>query len=246
MRAFRKLTWIQIKLYLREPAAFFFTLVFPILLLLLFGEIFGNAPYPGSRFGYVDHETPALIVLILGTVAWMGLPIATATARELGILRRYRATPLPVRTYIAADLTAHLLIAALGALLLVATAWIRFDLRFEGSPLAVVLGFFLTGLSFFALGYLVGALSPTSRIAYTVGSALFFPMMFLSGAAFPVDILPGGLARLSRALPMTHGVELLQKLWFGTPWREVGTATAVLVASLAAGAFLSIRFFRWD
>src|SRR6185503_729280 len=121
MRGLGKLTLVQFKLFLREPAAFFFTLVFPALLLVLFGAIFGNTPNPqfNPNFGYIDTEVPALAGIIIGTVSLMGVPVATATAREHKILRRYRSTPISPLTYLAADVTVTFCVALGGMVLLI-------------------------------------------------------------------------------------------------------------------------------
>lgn len=244
MRAVRKLTVVQFKLYLREPAAFFFTLVFPAMVLLLFGAIFGNESYGGVR--YVDYETPALVAMVIGTVGLMSIPIATAVAREHHILRRYFATPLRPVQYIIADLAANIAVSLLGSLLLIVVGWLVYDLHLPDRVLAWILAFLLAMLSFAAAGYLIAALAPTTRVAQTVGMVLFYPMLFLSGAAFPLEIMPAWLQELSKLLPLRYVVTLLQGLWFGDGWREHLTDVTVLTAILVGATLLSVRTFRWE
>ena len=90
MQAVSKMTWIELKLKMREPIGVFFTLVFPLLLLFLFGTIYGNKPTPflGGR-GNVDNSVPGYIGMIIGTIALTGLPVALGEYREQGILRTY-------------------------------------------------------------------------------------------------------------------------------------------------------------
>jgi len=249
MRGWWKLTVTQAKLFLREPEALFFTLIFPALLLTLFGVIFGNEPDPqwfGGKFGYVDTEVPALGGIIIGTVALMSIPITTATARERGILRRYRATPMRPVTYITTDVVVNFVITSVGMAILIMVGKILFGLRFEGSWPSVVAGFTLSALAFFAVGYLVASLSPTARIAQTVGMALFFPMMFLSGATFPLEMMPESVRRVSHLLPMTHVVKLLQGLWFGETWGDHLIEVIVVAGMLIGGVIISTRTFRWE
>ena len=85
-----------------------------------------------------------------------------------------------------------------------------------------------------------------ARVAQTVGMALFFPMMFLSGAAMPRQIMPAKVVAVSDALPLTHVVKLLQGLWSGKPWGESGAELAWLAGMLLVGTVLSVRFFRWE
>ena len=246
MNTYLKLTWTQFKLFSREPAALFFTLAFPLLLLLLFGAIFGNEidPRYSHKFGYIDAQVPGLTALIIGTVALMTIPTATATAREQKILRRYKATPMPPLVYLAADITVHVFNALVGLVLLIIAALLVFELRFGGNWLYVFLGFMLSALAFSAVGYLIAGLSPTGRIAQVVGQVVFFPMMFLSGAMLPHEIIPAGIQAVSEWLPLTHVVRLLQGLWFGQGWNS--TALLILGAMLLLGTTLSVYTFRWE
>ena len=248
MKALAQLTSVSLRLFLREPAAFFFTLVFPLLLLGIFGVIFGNEPNPawGTGFGYIDFEVPALAAIIIGNVALMGIPIATATARETGVLRRYRATPLRPSTLLTADIIVYLGMSLVGMALLVIAAKTFFGLRFSGSWPVVLVCFLFAASAFIALGYLIASLSPTARVAQTVGMSIFFPMMFLSGAAMPRQIMPEKVVAVSDYLPLTHVVSLLQGVWFGRPLTEYGVELAWLAALFAGGALLSVRWFRWE
>ena len=247
MTALTKLTKTQFKLYLREPLAFFFTMIFPAGLLALFGAIFGNEPDPFyGNVGYVDYATPALMVLVVATVTLMGAPVKTASDREFGVLRRFRATPLRPAVYMTADVVMHYLVALVGALLLLVVGALAFHLRMTENWLNSWLAFTLIALSFAALGYLIAALAPSARIAQTIGMVLFFPMMFLSGAAFPVEMMPDWLQSISKILPMTLGVDLLQGLWFGEPWSDYLTETAVLLVMLVVCAAIVARTFRWE
>jgi len=247
LRSAAKLTFTQFKLFLREPVAFFFNLAFPVLLLLLFGVIWGNEP--GSSFfspayGYIDAQTPALAALIIGTVAFMTIPIATATAREQKLLRRFQATPMRPVVYLIADVIVNFAVALTGMILLVVVARMVFGLRFGGSWMALFAGFTFAALSFIAVGYVIASLSPTSRVAQVAGQVIFFPMMFLSGAAMPLQIMPASIQSAAQWLPLTHVVRLLQDLWFGGQWNT--TALLVLSGMLVVGTAVSVFAFRWE
>ena len=244
MKSVTRLTIVQMKLFLREPAAFFFTLVFPALLLVLYGAIWGNEPAFGTPFGYIDFQLPALAGIVIGTVAFMSIPVATATAREQKILRRYKATPLHPLAYIAAEVAVYFLLSLGSMILLVIVGRLLFGLRFDGNILLVLVGFALSALAFIATGYLVASLAPTSRVAQVVGNVVYFPMLFLSGATLPQDIMPEGIRRLSEWLPMTHLVRLMQDLWLGEGWSW--SAAAILAGMLVIGTVVAARTFRWE
>lgn len=254
MNTYFKLTWMQFKLFGREPVALFFTLAFPLMILLLFGMIFGNAPdlqygpqsgpQSGGGFGYIDALVPGLAAIIIGTVALMSIPVATATAREQKILRRYKATPMPPLVYLVADITTNVLIALIGLVILMIAALLVFDLRFGGNWVYVLGAFLLSAFSFAAVGYIVAGLAPTARIAQVVGQVLYFPMMFLSGVAFPPEIMPEGVRAAANWLPLTQVVNLLQNLWFGQGWS--GQSVLILGLMLVLGTVVSVYTFRWE
>lgn len=249
MRKMWKLVLMQFKLYLREPVAFFFTLAYPTMLLLLFGFIYGNQPdieFWGREFGTVDASVPAYAGIIIGTVALMGIPIDTATSRETGILRRYRATPLHPAVYLVASVAVYLAIALLGMAILVIVGKLVFGLRMAGSWPSILAAFLLSAGAFYSLGYLVAGVVPTARVAQAVGMVIFFPMMFLSGAGMPLQLLPEVLQKVSDFLPLTYVVRLIQGLWFGEAWRTLWLPSLVLSVILLLGTLLATRFFRWE
>jgi ABC-2 type transport system permease protein len=247
MRGLWKLILVELKLYLREPAATFFTIVFAPMLLLLFGTIYGNKPNPffGGR-GMVDVSVPSYIALIIISVGFMGIPVATAANREAGVLRRFRMTPLRPEAYIISNIASYYVMTAIGVAALVVVGKAVYGMKFEGNILSVWAGFTLGSLAFFALGYLIAGVASTARIAQAVGMIAAFPMMFLSGSAIPLEVLPQSVRNISRFLPLTHVVTLMRGLWAGEGWAEHLTEVAVLGGVLIVGIILSARFFRWE
>ncbi len=247
MRGLWKLTRMEALLYLREPMAFFFTLVFPMLLLFLFGTIYGNKPSPffGGR-GTVDVSTPAYIAIIIGSTGLMGIGIGLATYRERGILRRFRATPLRPGAVLGAEIAVHFAMTFLGAVLLVTAARLVYHMNFSGNAAVVVLAFALCTLSFFAVGFLVAGLAPNAKVAYIIGMLLYFPNLFLSGATFPKEMFPPSIRAIGKFIPMTHIVSLLQGLWIGDALGKHVMEIAVLGILLAAGTAVSVLTFRWE
>jgi ABC-2 type transport system permease protein len=247
MRGLKQLIFINIKLYLREPIATFFTLAFPPLLILLFGTMYGNDPSPlYGGYGTMDITMPAYSALVLGTVGLLSVPITTGGYREQGILRRYRATPLRPLTYIIADVLTNLVITLIGMVVLVAVGWLLYRVQFEGHVLSVLMAVILGGLSMFAVGYLIASIVPGARTAQVVGMVIFYPMMFLSGASVPLEVMPETVRRISDFIPLTYVVTLLRGLWFGNGWGEYLTEVIVLGGVLVVCAGLAARFFRWE
>ena len=247
MRGLWKLIGVQMKLYLREPAATFFTIVFAPMLLLLFGTIYGNKPdaFFGGR-GMVDVSVPSYIAMIIISVGFMGIPIATAASREAGVLRRFRMTPLNPAAYILSNISSYYIMTAIGVAALVVVGKAVYGMKFQGNVFSAWAGFTLGSLAFFALGYLVAGIASTARIAQAVGMVAAFPMMFLSGSTIPLEVLPQSVRNVSRFIPLTHVVTLMRGLWVGESWAKHQTEVAVLGGVLVAGIILSARFFRWE
>jgi len=96
------------------------------------------------------------------------------------------------------------------------------------------------------MGYLLASLAPTARVAQAIGMVILFPMMFLSGAGMPLQLLPENLRKVSEFLPMTYVVRLIQGLWFGDAWSKLWLPTLVLAGMLVIGTAVSTRLFRWE
>lgn len=245
MNATRKLTWTDFKLLLRNPIAVGFTILFPLLLLFVFGSIFGNAPDPQlGGYGLIDVAVPAYVALVIVTAGLLSLPVSLAVRREQGILRRFRATPISPVAVLGSQVIVNLVLAAIGIALLLIAGRLFYNLHMPEQPIGVILAFILSCFSFFALSFIIAGLARTGDAARSIGMAIFFPMMMLSGAALPRAMMPPAVQSISEWLPMTQVVNLLQGLWFGLGWDTV--AVVVLIAMLIIGIFVSVRTFRWE
>jgi ABC-2 type transport system permease protein len=247
MKSLLKMTWMETKLFLREPVGFFFTLIFPLMMLFLFGSIYGNIPseYFNGQ-GTVDISVPAYTAMIIATTSLLGLTITVTAYRENGVLRRLRTTPINPFIILVAQVVVLFLVTLLGMLLLIVAGKLVYNLRFDGNALNVLIGFVLSILSFFALGFILAGLMPTARTAQVVGMVILYPMLFLSGAGFPRELLPETIKRIANFLPLTYVVTLLRGLWVGDPWSKHLTEVLVLIAILVLGVLISIKTFRWE
>jgi ABC-2 type transport system permease protein len=247
MRGFWKLTLTEIKLYFRFPLMAFFTLVVPLMLLFLFGSIFGNEPSPEhGGYGTVDASVPAYTALIIGLSALIALPITLANYRERGILKRFRATPVSPAAVLGAQLVVQFLMTLAGMGLLVVAGKLFYGLRFDGNALSVFAAFVLSCLSFFALGLLLAGVMPNVRTGAIVGNVILYPMIYLSGATIPMEIMPAGMKVIARFIPLTYVVTLLQGLWKGETWAIHWLEPVVLSLLLVVTSILAVKFFRWE
>jgi ABC-2 type transport system permease protein len=194
----------------------------------------------------MDVTVPAYTGMVVGTVGMMSVPIATAARRESGVLRRFRATPLRPLVYIVSDVVVYLAMTLLGILLLFLLGKVLYNVRFEGNLLSVLAAIALGSAAFMSIGYLLAGVAPTARIAQVVAMVLFYPMMFLSGASIPIEVMPEGVQAAAKFLPLTHAVTLIKGLWFGDAWSEHLTEVAVLGIILVVAGVVAGRLFRWE
>jgi len=245
MRGLVALTKTETTLFFREPAAVFFTLAFPIMLLLIFGTIFGNEPSAElNGWGSMDASVQGYIAMIIGTVALIGIPVTIASYREFGVLKRLKATPLRPFTVILAHVLVNALFTAIGIALLILIGKIVYDLRMPEAPFAVAVAAAIGYLAFSTFGFVLAGLFPTARTAQAVGSVIYFPQLFLSGAALPHEMFSDTLRAWTEPLPMTQVVELISDLWRGEGWNV--TALAITTVIGLVSAVVAARIFRWE
>ena len=247
MKSLSKMTWMEAKLFLREPVGAFFTLVFPLIYFFMYGMISGNEPTPmygGQRT--IDVAIPSLTAVIIGITGLMSTTITMATYREKGILRRLRTTPVSPLIVLAAQVVVVFAMTCLGMLLLIAAGMLVYHVRFEGNAFSVLGGFVLSSLSFFGIGFFLAGTMPTVRTAWVVAMVLLYPMLFLSGAFFTVELLPAAVQKVSAFMPLTYVVNLLRGLWTGQPWGDHLLDVGVLAALLVVSVLVSVKTFRWE
>lgn len=128
MKNFLRLTLLELKLQVREPLVVIFTLAFPVLIMFVFGAIFGNSPLPGyGGAGQLDISIPGYIGMIIGTVGMIGMPVTIASYREKGILRRLSLTPLGSTQILCAQVASHAVLMLAGIFTLLLAAYLAFD-----------------------------------------------------------------------------------------------------------------------
>lgn len=244
MHTLGKLTWIELKLFVREPFALIFTFVFPlIVLVVLFGSFATNdsdSDFPGSspRTYYLASYTG----VVIAAVGLITIPVHVAAYRERGILRRFRASSVPAWGVVGAQMIVGLLMATLGSILLAVVGRLSYDAALPESYGRVIVAFLISTLSFLAIGVLLATLTRNARAAQAIGMIAFFPMWLLSGAGPPPSVMSEGMQRVADLLPLTYAVQALQDPWLGVA-SSASDLIVLVIILLVAGA-LSVRLFR--
>jgi ABC-2 type transport system permease protein len=254
MRGYLALTASELRLFLREPFAVIFVLVFPLMMMLLLAAVFGNDADEAQAMengilvwrGVVptDYYTTASIAVVIAAVGVLTIPGQLAGYREQGILRRFEASSVPAWTVLASQLTVALVMVVAGALVMTVSSWLIYDTTLPQDPLGVAVAILLGTLCFSALGALLAVFIRTSRAAQGIGLLLFLGMWLIAGTAPPRAVLPSGLRDFGELLPLTHIVIAIQDAWFGFGWAM--TDLAIIAAITIAAAIPAIWLFRWD
>ncbi len=246
MRTLFKLTWVEIKLFIREPITVVFTLALPIIFLFVMGGVFGNTPnvkvYRGV--GAIDYYMPAYFALVIMAIGTVALPVHLTAYREQGILRRLRASSFSVWSVLGSQFMVSFVIAIIGSLLVLAFGLMVYHPHLPVSPLLLLAAFVLGTICFASLGFFLGAVLPSTRSAQGVGLLLFFIMMILGGAGPPPEVLTGAMKIVGEITPMRHVILMLQDPWLGFGWRV--NASLIVGGITVVAALLSARFFRWE
>jgi len=192
MRTLLKLSWVEIKLFVREPITMVFTLALPVLFLFAMGGVFGNTPDKDDPemlvfrgVGALDYYMPAYFGLVMMAIGTVALPVHLTGYRERGVLRRLRASSISVWSLLGAQLVVSFIIAILGSLLILIFGILIYSPNLPQSPGLMIPAFVIGTLCFTAIGFFLGAVLPSTRAAQGLGLILFFVMMILGGAGPP-------------------------------------------------------------
>ena len=239
----------QNKVFWRTPIAAFFTIVFPLMLLVLFTAIFGNDEIEGLGITTAQYFTPGLAVFAAVSATYTNLAIGTAIARDNGILKRIRGTPIPPWAYIAGRVASSVYLAFLAMALMMAAGVVFYGVLIIARTLPAALLTFVVGVSCFAaLGMLVAAISPNGDAAPAITNATLLPVAFISNIFFPIQDPPRWMEIAGNFFPLKAFAEAFRDAFDPTltgaqfHWPQIGyLALWGVVAGL-----LAIRFFRWE
>jgi ABC-2 type transport system permease protein len=248
LRGLWKLTWLEVKIFVREPLGLIGSVAIPVLIFVVFGRILGSQAQQASSDvpRAISVDLPILASLLITASTVLSLIAIIAIYREGGILRRLRATPLRPYTILTAHVLVKLLFTAitLGVMLLAGRRYYSVD---AGVPLvSFTVALLFSTVSLLSLGFLVASIVPTARFAQPIGTLVLYPMLGISGLFVPVGSLPPVLQVVARALPLTYAVSLLRGIWYGEGWFAHAGDAAVLVGMFLAFTALSTKVFRWE
>lgn len=251
MRGLWRLTWLEIKIYLREPLGAIGSII-PVIVFVLIAKLMPkdtlaarSAALPAT--GMLSPGTvPVLVSLLIAISAVLSLVTIIAIYREGGILKRLRATPLRPATILTAHVVTKLLLTAVTIVLLL-LAGKRYFVFGPGVPVySFALALLVSVCSILSLGFVIASIVPTARFAQPIGALVLYPLIGLSGLFVPIASYPPLLGALARVSPFTYVVSLLLGIWRGEGWAAHGGDVVALVITFVVGLVISSRVFRWE
>ena len=248
LRGLWKLTWLETKIFLREPLGAFGTIVVPVLVFLVVGRFVGRGLQPSSLAAnnFMQAGLPVLASVLIAINAVLSLVTIVSIYREGGILKRLRATPLRPQTILTAHVIVKLLLTAASLLLLVLAGKRYYPVGVHAPLFSFMIALLISTWSILSIGFLIASIVPTARFAQPIGAFILYPMVGISGLFVPVALLPPALRGVARVVPLTYAVSLLEGIWKGEAWlAHVGDVAALVLVFVVCTA-LSAKVFRWE
>ena len=246
LRGFWKLTWIEAKVFIREPLGVVGSLGVPVVIFIVLGRSLGSGRPGAPSADQAPFNVSILAALIIAVGAVLSLVAIIAIYREGGILKRLRATPLSPVTILGAHVFVKLVFTVVGLGLLVLAGRQFFPGAMEVHLPSFTAALLLSTLSILSVGFVIASIVPTARFAQPISAAFLYPMVAVSGLFFPLEQLPHPLRIVAYGLPTTHAVSLMQGIWDGSGWAAHWGSVVGLVLVFGVCVALSTRVFRWE
>lgn len=245
-----RLTLVEGRIFVREPSALFFGLIFPGLLLVVLGLVMPWADEPFSatdpllsQVSAITGYTPIVLALAIATVAFSTFPATLTTYREKGVLRRLSTTPLPPSRVIIAQVLVSVAVLIVASALAVVAGVLVLDITLPTNPVVLVGAFVLGAASAISVGCLIAARAPTAAAGTGIGMLAFFVSLFFAGVWMPLPLMPQVVQTISAWTPVGAASQAMAVGWYGT---GVPVFELVVMAGWSLVCVpLSAKLFRW-
>lgn len=199
-----------------------------------------------TKLKNIDYFLPGILAMALMQLGLFGA-LNFVSLRERKIIRRLGATPLPRSLMLWSEIVVRLGMALFQTATIVLVGKLVYGVTVTGNLLGVLGSVILGASIFITLGYFLVSFTKTEESAQGIIQVVQFPMMFLSGIFFPIDIMPSFLKPVVRAVPLTYLGDLLRKVMVGLPSAYgLGTDLAILGGWFVLSLVLAIWFFKWE
>lgn len=234
---------------LRNRQARFFTIVLPVLFLVIFVSVFGNHTVGPDHVKSSTYYVPGLSAMAVIASSFVNLVITITAQRESGVLKRRRATPVPAGVVIAGRTVTALLTSLVVMAVMLVIGRFAYGVTLPGSTIpGVVLTAAVGSITFCVLGYAVSTVISSADSAQPMVQAMILPLYFISGVFIPNVNLPGWLQDVARFFPVEHLADGLHHAYdpavhgSGIVWGDIGS----MAIWAAVGLAVALRRFSWS
>jgi len=197
-----------------------------------------------NRFGAVDYYLPGIIAAFVMTNGIIALTSVTSEFKRRGIIKRLSITPLTKFDWIIGNVLSQTLLSLMLTAIMIVVGYIVFRVQAIPDVLTITL-IFLGSVMFSGLGMVLGGLVKDVEAASALGNAIAFPMMFLSGTYFPLEVMPSYLQSVAKVLPLTYFSDGLRYALIYKYTQGVLTNMAVVAALAVAFIIIGSIVTRW-
>jgi ABC-2 type transport system permease protein len=246
MESFLVLIGVHARASARDKSALYFTFIFPTVILVVFGALFGSGKVAGTDKTVIDFIGPGVLCFGIAVAAMIGTSSVVVRWRRDHLLRLVQMTPVPTGVVIGSRLAVAVVIAAAQAVVFGAVASLPgLDLRLPLTGVLVAAPVILAGvLTFGALGAVIGNLARSPESVVAIGNFVLMPMAFLSGSFIPIATAPAWLQGISHAMPLRYMNAGVVDALDGS-YRAASLSGLVLIGTAAALAVIATRTFVW-
>ena len=242
MKAYKALIAIDLKLALRNRSVIFFNYLFP----LSFFFIFGQAMHGERGAAMTIVISMVLIIGILGN-GLMGAGIRAVQEREANILRRYKVTPISPAPLLVASVVTGWILYMPNVLLIFTLAHFLYGMPWPESMGSILIFITVAIVGFRAVGLIIASVVNSMQESQLVVQLIYLPMLFLSGATFPLAMFPLWLLTVTQFLPATYMVTGIQGMLLRNEGIMANIQPALaLVLTAFVGLFIAYKLFRWE
>jgi ABC-2 type transport system permease protein len=237
------------KVFWRNSASVFFTVMLPLIFLFIFATIFGNDEIEELGVNTTTYYVPAIVTLAVISATTVALAINLTTDRERGLLKRVRSTPLPTPVFVSGRIGNSLVISVLMVVLIAVLGALVYDVSLPDQTIPALLVTLAVGaFAFCCLGFALTAVIPNEDAAPAVTNAVVLPLYFISGVFIPASEIPDGVLQVADVFPVRPFFQAFFATWdpntagAGFEWGHLAVVGAWGVAALIVAVFA----FRWE
>lgn len=241
MKGYIALIRINLLLALREKAVLFFNYIFPLVFFFGFGQAFG-----GQSGGMTQIVAMVLVLGILGS-GLFGAGIRAVAEREANILRRYKVAPITPAPLLVASIITGWILYMPSVLLILGLAHFRYGMPVPPSLISLLIMVSIGAFAMRSIGLIIASVVNSVAESNILIQLMYMPMLFLSGATFPLSGLPNWAQIVAQYLPASHLFSGMQGIMLrNESITQNLIPAAALCVTMAVAMFISVKLFRWE